>query len=298
MKEFAFHAPDTLQEAADLLGRYGEDAKLLAGGTALMLLLKQSLVQPERLVSLHRVGEARHMERRGDTLHAGALVSQRELETSPLVRREWPLLAEAYRRVATVRIRNAATVGGGLAHGDPSLDPPPALLILGASVRLLSTRGERVVPLSELYVDYYETTIEPDELVTELLVPAQPAGSSWAYLKFLPRTADDYATVAVAALGRMSDGTVEEARVALGSAGPTPVRAYGAEEAIRGESPGPGAIDTAARTVADVVDPLDDVRGSADYKREMAVVFTRRALGRVLAGSEAAGRGQEQGEGT
>jgi carbon-monoxide dehydrogenase medium subunit len=281
MQDFAYHTPATLAEAAGLLAQHAEDARLASGGTSLAILLKQSLITPEHIISLHRVGDAAGISAQGGALTIGGMTTQREMETSADVQSLAPLLANAYSRVATVRIRNAATVGGGLAHADPAMDPPPSLLVLDASVRLVSASGERTVPIGEFYADYYETVAEPEEIVAGLIVPAQPAGE-WVYTKYLPRTEDDYATVSVAALGRVEGGKVAEVRVGLGAVAPTALRASVVEDALRGEKPTPAAVREAAALVADIVDPTSDVRGSADYKREMAVVFTRRALERVL----------------
>ncbi|MEK9658521.1 MAG: xanthine dehydrogenase family protein subunit M [Chloroflexota bacterium] len=281
MQDFAYHTPATLKEAAGLLAQHADSAKLASGGTSLAILLKQSLITPEHIISLHKVAGAAGISAKGGALTIGGMTTQRAMETSADVRKSAPLLANAYSRVATVRIRNAATVGGGLAHADPAMDPPPSLLVLDASVRLVSASGERTVPIGEFYADYYETVAEPDEIVAGLSVPAQPQGE-WVYTKYLPRTEDDYATVSVAALGRVEGGKVAEVRVGLGAVAPTALRASVVEDALRGEKPTPAAVREAAALVADIVDPTSDVRGSADYKREMAVVFTRRALERVL----------------
>ncbi|HEY7373793.1 MAG TPA: xanthine dehydrogenase family protein subunit M [Polyangia bacterium] len=282
MRDFYFHTPASLDEALALLDEHREDGRPFAGGTALVNLMKQSLVDADHFVSLGRVPGLTGIRREADGLHIGGLTRHREVETSPDVQSVAPLLAEVYHHVATVKIRNAATVGGGIAHADPSQDPPPALIVLGAQVRLKSKAGERVVPVDGLFQDYYETGIEPGELITEVIVPAQPAGARTAYLKFLPRTADDYATTAVAAMATVQDGTVGSLRVCLGAAGPTPVHATAVEEALLGKTPTPQAIRDAAGAVAALVDPLDDFRGSSEYKRDMCVVFTRRALERVL----------------
>ncbi len=282
MNDFHFHAPETIEEAAALLASHDGNAKLIAGGTALTTLLKQSLVQPEHLVSLHRVKGHDAIKHSAGSLHIGGLATQRAVEKSALVKKHTPLLAEAYRRVATVRIRNVATVGGGIAHADPAMDPPPSLLILGASVTLMSSKGERTVPLAELYVDYYETTMEPDEIVTELEVPDQPTGSAWTYIKYMPRTEDDYATVSVAAIGQLKGGKVADVRVGLGALGPTAIRATALEEAVRGTSPTHDSLKEASQSVMDIVDPIDDPRGSAGYKRDMSAVFARRAMEQVL----------------
>src|SRR6266545_4666039 len=283
MRDFYFHQPTSLNEALDMLDEHQEDGRPMAGGTALIVLMKQSLVAADHLISLDRVPGLAGIRLESDGLHIGALTHHRDVETSALVKQHAPLLAEAYRRVATVRIRNVATVGGGLAHADPAQDPPPTLIVLGASVRLQSKSGSRTVAVADLFTDYYETVIQPNELLTEVIVPVQPGNAKTVYLKFLPRTADDYATVAVAAMGQVEGGSVRNLKVALGAAGPTPVHATNVEAALQGQSASPQAIRSAADAVASQVDPLDDFRGSSGYKRDMAVVFTRRALERVLA---------------
>jgi carbon-monoxide dehydrogenase medium subunit len=183
-----------------------------------------------------------------------------------------------------VRIRNMATVGGSLAHGDPNQDPPPALIALDARVRLRSAAGEREVPVRALFRDYYETDVRAGEVLTEVLVPAPPPEAGWAWVKFLPRTADDYATVSVACLLTLEPGTTRcrDVRVALGSVGTTPIRAEATEAALRGADLTPARLREAAQLVAEAVDPIADFRGSSEYKREMAVVWTRRALEQAL----------------
>jgi carbon-monoxide dehydrogenase medium subunit len=282
MRDFYFYTPQSLEEALDLLDEHQEDGRPMAGGTALIVLMKQSLLDADHLISLARVPGLSGIRVEADGLHIGALTHHREVETSALVKQHAPLLAEVYRRVATIRIRNVATVGGGIAHADPAQDPPPGLIALDATVKLQSKNGERVLPITEMFVDYYETAIEPGELVTELIVPTTAADARTTYIKFLPRTADDYATVAVAARAQLRDGKVSNLRVALGAAGPTPVHATAVEQALEGQAATPENIRQAAQAVADEVDPLDDFRGSSSYKRDMAVVFTRRALERVL----------------
>jgi carbon-monoxide dehydrogenase medium subunit len=287
MRDFCFHTPTTLDEAFSLLESYGEAARPMAGGTALVNFLKQGLLTTEHLVSLEHLPGLSEIRLEPDGIHIGALARHREVETSSLVRQHAPLLAEVYSRVATVRIRNMATVGGSLAHADPAQDPPLGLMVLDARVRLVSSHGERTLPVRELFTDYYETVIEPSELLTEVIVPIQPTAARAVYLKFLPRTEDDYATVAVAALAEIQDDICRNVQIALGSAGPTPIQATATEQLLTGQSPGTELIRHAAEAVADQVDPLSDFRGPADYKRDMAVVFTRRALERILNGAPA-----------
>jgi carbon-monoxide dehydrogenase medium subunit len=282
MRDFYFHSPRSLDEALSLLDEHQEDGRPMAGGTALVVLMKQSLVDADHLISLARVPGLDGIRNESDGLHIGALTRHRDVETSPVVKQHAALLADVYRHVATVRIRNVATVGGGIAHADPAQDPPPGLIALDARIKLVSKSGERTLPITDVFQDYYETAIRPDELLAEVIVPPVASAAKTVYLKFLPRTADDYATVAVAARGEVQNGTVRNLRVALGAAGPTPVHATAVEQALEGQQATADNIRRAAAAVADQVDPLDDFRGSSDYKRDMAVVFTRRALERIL----------------
>jgi len=193
-------------------------------------------------------------------------------------------LVTAFASVATVRIRNQATVGGNLAHADPAQDPPPILAALAASLTIRSPRGRRVIPAEELAVDLFTTSLAHDEIVTEVVLPALAPGTRATYLKFSPRTADDYATVSVAAAWRRGpDGTIADARIVLGAAGPTPIRGRRVEDALRGARPTRERVAEAAALARQEVDPLDDLRGSAGYKREMARVWTGRALAELAA---------------
>ena len=282
MADFFFHAPEKLEEVLALLDQYGEDARIIAGGSALAVLMKQSLVQATHLVSLQNIQGLNDIYQKDQELYISALVKHREVETSSLVQEHTPLVAQVYSRVATVRIRNQATVGGGLAHADPAQDPPPGLMVLDARVKLVSSRGDRIVSVSDLFLDYYESAIQSDEVLTELIVPVPPPEARTIYLKYLPRTEDDYPTVAVAVLACLEDGQCQELRIALGAVAPTPLRATKVEKALQGRRVTLQDVRQAADLMAEEVDPLDDFRGSAAYKRNMAVVFTRRALEQVL----------------
>jgi carbon-monoxide dehydrogenase medium subunit len=285
MISFEYRTPKNLKEVHASLKEFGTDAKLIAGGTALIIMMKQRLVQPSCLVSLRSVRGLNGIEIKDGGLRIGGLATHRAVESSPLVRRRLPLLAETYHHVATVRVRNMATVGGGLAHADPNQDPPPTLIALGATVKATSANGSRVIPLDTFFTDYYETVLNPDEIITELFVPKLPANSGAAYLKFLPRTADDYATVSAAAVLTLDKNkkTIADARIALGSVGTTPIRATAAEAVLRGQPLKAEAFVEAGEKAKEAVDPVSDFRGSAGYKKEMAAVFVRRALEKALA---------------
>ena len=289
MHDFQFHGPSGLEEAFALLEEHGEDARLMSGGTALVLQMKQRFSQPGQVIGLRRIPGLSNIEETADGgFRIGALCTQRQVETSPLVAGRLPLVGQAYHHVATPRIRNMATVGGGLAHGDPNQDPPPALIALGASVVLSSANGgQRILPAEELFLDYFETDVRPGEIITGLVIPPTQSGAGAAYLKFLPRTADDYATVSVAAVITPDEaGNCRDVRIVLGSVGLTPIRATAAEDILRSQPLTDENIRAAAATVQAAVDPLDDHRGSAEYKREMAEVFTRRAIAQALTNAE------------
>ncbi len=280
MNAFEYRAPRGLDEALAVLREHGDDARVVAGGTALVTMMRQHLVRPGCLVSLRDVQGLNRIEATNGALRLGALVTHREAEVSPLVRERLPVLAETFRRVATVRIRHMATIGGALAHADPNQDPPVTLLALGARVEIRGARGHRELPLGEFFRDYYETALEPGELVTAVTVPLLPVASGATFLKFLPRTADDYATVAVAAIVTLEpDGErCREARIALGSVGVTPLRGMAAEAILSGQRLSESLLQAAGEAVKGVVDPLSDHRGSAAYKREMTGVMIGRAL--------------------
>jgi carbon-monoxide dehydrogenase medium subunit len=284
MIDFEYHAPTSLDQVFDLLDKYGDDSRVMAGGTALVIQMKQRLSQPGHVIGMRRVGSLNAIESTPEGLRIGALCTQRQIENSELVGKELPLVADTFRKVATPRIRNMATIGGGLVNGDPNQDPPPSLIALGASAVMTSKSGDRVVLLEEFFIDYYETDVQPGEILTSVMVPHAPAGSGSVYLKFLPRTADDYGTVNVAAVvSKEQDGTCKDVRIVLGAAGVTPIRAKDAEDALRGKPLTDENIRVAAALVKDAVDPLEDFRGSAEYKTDMAEVFARRAVEQAMA---------------
>lgn len=285
MTPFEYRTPKNLKEVHATLKEFGSDAKLIAGGTALVIMMKQRLVRPSCLVSLGSVRGLNGIELKDGGLSIGGLATHRAVEGSPLVRRRLPMLAETYHHVATLRIRNMATVGGGLAHADPNQDPPPSLIALGATVKATSANGSRTLALDEFFKDYYETVLEPDEIITEVMVPKMAPNTGAAYIKFLPRTADDYATVSAAAVLTLDKSmkTIADVRIALGSVGVTPIRATAAEDVLRGQPLKVEAFAEAGEKAKEAVDPVSDFRGSAGYKKDMAAVFVRRALEKALA---------------
>ena len=280
MNTFSYHSPETVDEALALLQEHGDDAKVMAGGTALVIMLKQRLVVPDVLISLDRVKGLDTVTEVDGGLNMGGLLTHREAETAPLLRSHVPVLAETFHHVATIRIRNMATVGGSLAHADPNQDPPVTLMALDAQLQLSSAGGSREIALSDFFTDYYETVLEPEELITQVRVPIPQAHTGSAYHKFLPRSADDYATVGVAATVRVnpSTGACEDCRIAMGCVGVTPLRAIQAEDIVKGQSQSDALLREAGQAAQAITDPISDTRGSSAYKQAMAGVYVRRAL--------------------
>ena len=286
MRAFEYRPATSLAQALAWLSEVGEDAHLIAGGTALVTMMKQRLVEPAVVIGLRDVPELHGITRGSDgSLDIGAMETHRALERSPGTRAHCDALAEAFASVATVRIRNQGTVGGNLAHADPAQDPPPILIALDAEATIASVDGERTVPLTDFFTDFFETALAPGEILRAVRVPALASGARATYVKFLPQSQDDYATVSVACvINADADRRCTHARIALGGAAATPLRALEAERALVGTMLTHRTIDEAAALVRDAVDPLSDVRGSAAYKREMARVWTARALRHVALG--------------
>jgi len=280
MHNFEYREPDTLEEALALLGELGEEAKIVAGGTALVIMLNQRLLMPSHLISLRKLRDIDQIESSDGTLQLGALATLRAVETSLVVKEQSPVLAETYAQVATLRIRNMATVGGSLAHADPNQDPPVILMALDARVGLASAGGSREVVLDEFFTDYYETVVRPDELVTRVVVPRAAPHTGSTYLKFLPRTSEDYATVGVAARVSLEpdSGVCQDCRLVLGGVGATPLRAREAEDLLKGQKSTPELLEAVGAAARQLTDPVSDSRGSAQYKRAMTGVFVGRAI--------------------
>ena len=274
--------PASLDDALALLDADDSSVRAIAGGTALSLLLQSRIFRPTRLVSLRKLdGELRgvHVDADG-SLRIGALTTLTELERSPVLAVSEPVLARALHALSNVRVRNMATIGGHLAHGDPHMDLPPILVTLDARVRVRSPRGERWIEMSDLITGYYETSLAGDELIAELHVPVQPPGARAAYAKFTALSADDWPAVGVAVWLRRAADAIAEARVVVGGATVRPTRMAAAEAALAGTH-GTDGFAEAARAAAADVDPIADVRGSRAYKREMVRVHVERALRRA-----------------
>jgi aerobic carbon-monoxide dehydrogenase medium subunit len=271
---FEYTAPDSLDEAIQALAQGGEDAKLLAGGHSLIPLMKMRLAAPSLLVDLRKLApQMRGVARENGGFRIGALTTHAQVSDSP----ELGVAALAAGQIADQQVRNRGTVGGSLAHGDSASDMPAVLLAAEGSVVARGPNGEREIPASELFVDFLTTALADDEVVTEVRLPAMD-GWGFAYEKFT-RRAEDWAMVGVCALVK---GDFEDVRIAFTNMASTPVRATAAEDAARGQ--GRGGLAAAADAAAEGTDPPSDLNASADYKRHLARVLTRRALEKAAAG--------------
>jgi len=277
MIKFDYLEPTTLQETLALLAKHGDDARVIAGGTSLIIWMRQRLLMPKVVISLAKIPDFDQIIfNPKDGLRIGAGARHREIELSPVVKQHYPLLHETFRKVAQPRIRNMGTVGGNLAGGDPLTDPGASLIALDAEVTLAGNKGKRTLALEEFFVDYYQTALNPGELLTEIRVPP-PKRPGWSHIKFTPRSAEDFATVGVALTLRTNGGTCEDVRLGLNSVASTIIRARRAEEVLRGKQITDAMLCEMGEIAATEVDPMDDNRGSAEYKREMVKVLVPRA---------------------
>lgn len=284
MRDFEIAEPKTLQEACAFLGNDAE-AKPVAGGTALLTIIKQRLLLPKVLVNLKKIHDASEITFDPQNgLRIGALATINEIETSSLVQLHHPSLAEACHVVANIRIRNMATVGGNLAHGDYQSDPPTVLAALDATVEITSARGTRAMKLSEFQRGSYETALEPGELIAAILIPPLARGFDGVYMKFTTGSSEERPCAGIAALARVETGICRELRLAVGAVSPRPVRITAAEEMARGRNLNGELIERIAAEAARAVDPIEDVRGPAAYKRRVVQVLTRRAIAAIASG--------------
>lgn len=275
---FEYHAPTSLDEAIGLLGQYGDDAKVLAGGQSLIPAMKLRLAQPGHLIDISRMPDLAGLTNSFDGLRIGALTRETALETSADVRERYAMLHDAAGVIADPLVRNLATVGGNIAHADPANDHPAVMLAYRAVVEAQGPNGSRTIPIDDFFLGAFETALAPDEILTAIRIPAPPAQSGGAYVKF-ERKVGDYAIAAAAVqLALNADGTIASAGLALTNAGYTPIRSSRAEEALVGQAASDEAFKRAADLAAEDADPTADLRGDADYKRAMARTMTLRAL--------------------
>jgi carbon-monoxide dehydrogenase medium subunit len=279
---FEYHAPSTIGEATALLARLGDDAKVLSGGQSLIPLMKLRLASPKHLVDINGLPGLAYVREDGGALRIGGLTREADLEESDVVQRRYPLLSDTCRAIADPLVRNLATIGGNLAHGDPANDHPATMLAFGAEVVAVGSGGERKIPIGSFFTGPFSTALKPDEIVVEVRVPAPKSGSGGAYVK-MERKVGDFATAAVAVqLTLGAGGVCEQVGIGLTNVGNVPIKATKAEAALVGKRPDEAAIKQAAQLAAEAAQPQADLRGSVEYKKDLVRVLTARALRKAI----------------
>ena len=280
---FEYHAPKSLDEALRLLERHGDEAKLLAGGHSLLPLMKLRLASPRFVIDLGKLRGMSYIREEGDKIAIGAMTTHADVASSELIASKCSLMAETASEIGDAQVRNRGTIGGSLAHADPAADYPAAILALDAEIIAANTGGNRTIPARDFFVDMLTTQLRPGEIVTQVRLPKLNPRIGTAYCK-LAQPASGFAIVGVAAkivLG--AGGKIEAAAVGVTGLAPKPYRADAVEGALKGQKAGDKVFADAAKSVAQGVEPLGDLHASADYRREMAIVFTRRALSQAAA---------------
>lgn len=285
IRSFDLLQPRSLPEAVELLQKHGDESRPIAGGTTLVILLKQRALQYRYLVDLQSIPGLADIRNETDGLRIGALATHRRVETSPEVRRAFPALAQAFGHIGNVRVRQTASVGGNLAHADYRLDPPPALLVLNAEINVFGPQGSRKIPITNFFQGMYETALAPGEILVDVKVPFTPANSRAVYLRYTALSANDWPCLGVAGFFTGENGRCKALRLALGGVAPTPILVEGLDFA-RDQPLDVAAIDKILGLVEQQISPSADLRGSEWYKRRMARLFVTKALEQLSEGAK------------
>ena len=276
---FDYEVAESVDHAIDLLGEHGDESKLIAGGHSLIPLMRLRLAAPTVLIDLDRLEDLRYVREEEDHLAIGALTRHRQVLNNPLVQEHCGILSFTAGLLGDPSVQHRGTIGGALAHGDPSGDLPNVVATLGAELDIKGPDGERTVRAADFFQDYFVTDLDEQEVVTEVRVPKLGPNTGWSYKKF-SRRSQDWAIVGVAAVVEKSNGSIDSARVGLTSMGPTPVRAGAVEEALAGASP--DGVAEATDAADDGTEPASDDAASAEFRRHLARVWTRRAVEEAL----------------
>lgn len=295
MRKFEFLSPTSLAETVALLEQHKADAKLIGGGTDLIVQMKQKLITPTLIINLLEVPELKGIEKNNNVLRIGSVVKHAVLESSPLLRGGWEILASAAHKVGSPQIRSLGTIGGNLCNASPSADTAPTLLVLEAEVKLISPRGEQRLPIESFFIGPGLSVLEKDEVMKEIIIPKAPPNSSSAYLKLGRRKSVDLALVSAAVVLTLNPktGICERGRVALGSVSPTPIRAKQTEKILEGKKLDESVIREAGERAQKECRPISDIRASVEYRKEMVKVLVERAIKQCLDLSVSRGLGQE-----
>jgi CO/xanthine dehydrogenase FAD-binding subunit len=280
LPKFEFHEPKSIREACKMLAEFGAKAKVLAGGTDLMVNLKKKIISPDHLVSLGRLEELKQVEISKGKIRIGACVTVAQLAESRPIRESAAALATGAAGLGTPLVRNLATIGGNIGSARPAADLPPSLLAYGATATLANSKGKRQIPLKQVFVGPGLTCIKPDEMLTEISFDIPPAQAGAGYINLGVRKSQDCNIVSVASYIQLNAaGAIEKARIVMGSVGPTHLRSASAEKVLTGEKPGEDLFARAAKAATEDCRPILDFRGSAEYRRDMVGVLANRTLG-------------------
>jgi carbon-monoxide dehydrogenase medium subunit len=281
---FEYLEAKTVKEACSLLSQYKDKARLIAGGTDLLVAARRRKITPLYVINIKTIPNLDYITADGKGLQIGALATLSDIESSPLIRDGFPIIADSAHQVGTPQIRNVGTIGGNLCNAAPSADMAPALIGLGAKAKLKGVKGERTVALEDFFTGPGETVLKTGEMLIEIQVPNPPPHTGGIYLKLPARTAIDLAVVGVAVVVKLDakGANIVDAKIVLGAVAPTPIRARKAEDIIKGKAVNEELIEKAAQVAAEEAKPISDVRGSAGYRKEMVRVLTNRAIRQVV----------------
>ena len=281
MHAFQWLEPKTITEALDCLDTHNENIRMISGGTALMQMMKSGVFQPTQLISLRSITGNEDISLRDQHLCIGAMASLSKIEKSDLVRTQCPTLINVLKRLANVRVRNSARIGGALAHGDPHMDLPPFLSCLDATVQIQSKDSKRIMPLQNLYLGYYETSLAKDELITEILIPIKSNHHS-TYLKCTTRSVDDWPALGIAADIRLNQSVIEKIRLVVGAACEIPTTLSKTESFLTGKSVNDSLLNEAENIAKTEIKPLSDELGSSEYKLHLTGIYLKRAIKMIM----------------
>ena len=284
LQPFEFFEPTTVEEVVELVD--GKKSMVLAGGVDLILKMRRRFLLPEKVVSLQKVPGLDYVKGNGSGLKFGALTTLRQIEQAQVVKEKFPLLNEAISKIVSVQTKTMGTAVGNLCAATPASDVAPPLYVMGAQIKITGKTSKRELPIEDFFVAVGQTALKPHEIVTEIIIPGLSSGTGTAFLK-LSKTAEDIAKVNVAVMVTLADGKCSDAKIALGSVAPTPIRAGKAEEVMKGEEMDKGAIDEASEAAAEAASPISDVRSTAEYRKEMVRVLVKDALEMAIARAQA-----------
>ena len=278
LPKVGYFTPKTIEEACSLALKYKEEAKIIAGGTDLLVQVKHKDVLPRYIINIKGIGKDYITYDEKEGLRIGALAPIHSVEVSPVIQEKFSILAQAASKLGSAQIRKQATITGNLCNASPSAETAPALIVLGARLKIVGADGERTVPIESFFTGPGQTVLKPDEILAEIQVPNLPPRSGGVYIKHSVRKAMDLAMVGVAAIVTMDGDVLSDVKIALGAVAPTPIRVKRAEEVLRGKKISDDLLQKAGQTASEEASPIDDVRSSADYRRKMIKVLVARAI--------------------